>query len=76
MQAVQAGLFRPLGLGDAGIEPLVRLLAERGYDGWAVLEQDTAITGEEPAPGSGPISDVIASLAFLDGIKPVAEATR
>jgi inosose dehydratase len=76
MQAVQAGLFRPLGLGDAGIEPLVQLLAARGYDGWAVLEQDTAITGAEPAPGSGPITDVIASLAFLDGIKPVAEAVR
>ncbi len=68
MQAVQAGLFRPLGQGDAGIEPLVRLLAERGYGGWAVLEQDTAITGAEPAPGEGPVGDVRASLAFLDAI--------
>lgn len=76
MQAVQAGLFRPLGLGDAGIEPLVRLLAQRGYDGWAVLEQDTAIDGAEPAPGSGPITDVIASLAFLDSAESLGRRPR
>jgi inosose dehydratase len=41
------------------------LLDERGYDGWLVLEQDTAITGDEPPVGSGPMLDVMQSIAFL-----------
>ncbi|MDW5595363.1 sugar phosphate isomerase/epimerase [Conexibacter stalactiti] len=65
MEAVQADLFRPLGEGDAQIAALVRQLAAHGYDGWTVLEQDTAITGAPPAPGEGPARDVAASLAFL-----------
>jgi inosose dehydratase len=65
MGAVQAGLFRPLGQGDANIGELVRLLVEQDYDGWAVLEQDVAITGAPPAAGEGPVRDVSASLAFL-----------
>jgi inosose dehydratase len=66
MQAVQAGLFRPLGQGDAGIETVIRRLDRHGYDRWLVLEQDTAITGEEPPVGSGPAVDVHASIDFLN----------
>jgi inosose dehydratase len=65
LDAVKRGLFRPLGQGDAGIAEVIGLLDERGYDGWLVLEQDTAITGDEPPVGSGPMLDVIESLAFL-----------
>jgi inosose dehydratase len=65
--AVQAGLFRPLGQGDAGIEDVIRRLDRQGYGGWLVLEQDTAITtGDEPPVGSGPVDDVRASIEFLN----------
>jgi hypothetical protein len=37
----------------------------RGYDGWLVLEQDTAITADEPAVGSGSMLDVKESIAYL-----------
>lgn len=68
MAAVQAGLFRPLGEGDAGIADVVALLEEAGYDGWAVLEQDCAIAGDEPAPGEGPVRDAERSVRFLDAL--------
>jgi inosose dehydratase len=73
LQAVQAGLFRPLGQGDAGIEEVVRLLDDHGYGRWLVLEQDTAITGQEPPVGSGPIDDVRASVEYLHKLAPVRE---
>jgi inosose dehydratase len=68
--ATQAGLFRPLGQGDSGIEEVLRLLDHHGYERWLVLEQDTAITGQEPPVGGGPIDDVRASIAYLDNLAP------
>lgn len=68
MAAVQAGLFVPLGAGDADIAALVAALDARGYDGWMVLEQDCAITGAPPAPGEGPVRDAARSLAFLSAL--------
>jgi inosose dehydratase len=63
--ATQSGLFVPLGQGDAGIEEVVGLLHRRGYERWCVLEQDTAITGEEPPAGDGPVLDVEKSIEYL-----------
>jgi inosose dehydratase len=65
MQAVQAGLFRSLGQGDVPVGAVIRQLEEDGYQGWYVLEQDQAISGEEPAPGTGPIDDARESVAYL-----------
>ncbi len=65
MGATQAGLFRPLGQGDAGIAEVLDALDAHGYERWLVLEQDAAITGEEPPVGSGPVLDVQASIEFL-----------
>jgi inosose dehydratase len=65
MGATQAGLFRPLGQGDAGIAAVLAELDAHGYDQWLVLEQDAALTGEEPPVGSGPVLDVQASIEFL-----------
>jgi inosose dehydratase len=73
MEAVQAGLFRPLGDGDAAIVEVVRQLQEGGYGRWLVLEQDTAITGQEPPVGSGPVLDVRKSIEFLDTVAPTQE---
>jgi inosose dehydratase len=70
VEATQAGLFRPLGRGDAPIEEVVRLLQGSGYERWLVLEQDTALTGEEPPVGSGPVTDVRTSIEYLHSLAP------
>jgi inosose dehydratase len=41
-QALSAFIFPPLGDGVARIPGVVAALHERGYDGWYVIEQDTA----------------------------------
>ncbi|XEK82214.1 TIM barrel protein [Mumia sp. Pv4-285] len=64
--AVRAGLFRPLGQGDVDVAGMVTLLEGHGYDGWYVLEQDVMLDGDPAGPG--PITDVRASLAYLEGI--------
>ena len=65
MEAVQAGIFPPVGAGDLDIDSVVASLEAAGYDGWYVLEQDIAITGAEPAVGKGPIEDVRTSVDYL-----------
>jgi inosose dehydratase len=71
--ATQAGLFRPLGQGDARIAEVLAQLDAHGYERWLVLEQDAAITGEEPPVGSGPVLDVQASIEFLETMAPRRE---
>jgi inosose dehydratase len=73
MEAVQAGLFQPLGAGDARIDEVVRSLQGSGYERWLVLEQDLAITGSEPPVGSGPALDVRRSIEFLSTRAPEEE---
>jgi inosose dehydratase len=66
--AVQQGLFQPLGNGDVAVDELVLELERRGYTGWYVLEQDTAVLDAAPAAGEGPIEDVRRSIAFLEQV--------
>jgi inosose dehydratase len=73
VEATQAQLFRPLGRGDARIDEVVDLLDRAGYERWLVLEQDTAITGEEPPVGSGPVTDVRTSIEYLHSLAPARE---
>lgn len=73
MGAVQAGLFKPLGDGDARIDAVVRNLKASGYERWLVLEQDLAITGSEPPVGGGPALDVRKSIEFLSTLAPEEE---
>ena len=73
VRATQAGLFRPLGEGDARIDEVVRLLDDVGYERWLVLEQDLAITGTEPPAGGGPMLDVGRSIEFLSTRAPRRE---
>jgi inosose dehydratase len=68
VQAVQAGLFRPLGHGDVRLDEVLDGLD--GYGRWLVLEQDTALTGEEPPVGNGPVTDVRTSIAYLQSLAP------
>ena len=50
--AVQQGLYRPLGDGDARISDVLTELRSVGYDGWYVLEQDVALkdASADPVP--------------------------
>lgn len=73
VEATQQGLFRPLGRGDASIKDVVRALDDVGYERWLVLEQDTAITGQEPPDGDGPVRDVRRSIEYLTALAPERE---
>ncbi|GAA0637678.1 sugar phosphate isomerase/epimerase [Sporichthya brevicatena] len=80
-EAVAAGMYRPLGAGDARVADIVATLEAAGYDGWYVLEQDRIL----PAPRGGEDdptdanqraaaairADVDASLAHLRAALPV-----
>lgn len=65
MEATQRGLFTPLGQGDVDIVGVIQALESRGYQGWYVIEQDTALTDGLPGEGAGPIHQVRASVDYL-----------
>jgi len=74
MEGVQAGLFPPLGQGDLALGEVVLALENAGYQGWYVIEQDTAITGSLPEPGEGPVQGVGASMRYLhEVVAPLLE---
>jgi inosose dehydratase len=74
--AVEAGLYRPLGDGDLDVAAVVRALETSGYAGWYVLEHDEVLD-REPPEASGPIQDARRSLAFLERVwEEVASGTR
>ena len=56
--AVRRGVFRPLGDGCLELEGFLDALRRRGFDGWAVVEQDAA-------PGGDPVPDLIRSREAL-----------
>src|SRR2546425_691351 len=68
--AVRAGLYRPLGQGDLDLRSVLDELDGAGYEGWYVLEQDTALDAD-PAPGEGPIISARQSLEFFRGLHGV-----
>lgn len=68
LEATRAGLFRPLGQGDVDVKAVFSELRAVDYDGWLVFEQDTALTGEEPTVGGGPMLDAKVSIAYVQGL--------
>jgi inosose dehydratase len=62
-EAVERGMYRPLGQGDIDIPAIVRHVRAHGYNGWYTLEQDAILT-EEPK-GEGPLGDVWTSAEYL-----------
>ena len=64
---VKAGMYRPLGQGDAQIAEVIRFLDSIDYQGKLVLEQDVMLAGE-PGEGGGPIEAVIQSIDFLKSL--------
>ncbi len=74
--ATQAGLFVPLGHGAAPVAETLQALNEHGYDGWLVLEQDTAITAVEPAVTSASMLAARESITFLNSAHRTEEINR
>ena len=64
--AVEQGIYVPLGDGDEDVEALVKLVQEAGYTGWFVLEQDTQL--KDGSPVDKPLKDTGRSLAHLSKI--------
>ena len=52
-------IFPPLGMGVARIPEVVRALLDIGYDGWWVIEQDTA---------PDPTATAAANRRYLEGL--------
>lgn len=77
LQATQRGLFLPLGRGVANVAAVLQALAEHGYDGWFVLEQDRAITADEPGGGqSQAMLDTRESIAFFNTAQRMEEEIK
>ena len=70
MQAVQRGVFPPLGRGEVAIAKIVTRLEESGRDLWYVLEQDAAIAEGDLAAVAGLRRNADLSLEFLRGLVP------
>ncbi|MCR3746745.1 TIM barrel protein [Lentzea californiensis] len=64
--AVEQGIYVPLGDGDVDVQALVELVREAGYTGWFVLEQDTQL--KDGSPVDKPLQDTARSLAHLSKI--------
>jgi inosose dehydratase len=65
-EAVEQGMYRPLGQGDVDVPAIVGYLRAHGYNGWYTLEQDTILT-EEPKD-EGPVADVRTSAEYLQTV--------
>jgi inosose dehydratase len=74
LEATRQGIFCPLGSGDVPVAEVVGALETAGYDGWYVLEQDAALSGDV-APGAGPIDDARRSVAFMRSADRLDRAT-
>lgn len=64
---VKAGMYRPLGQGDAQIAEIVQFLNSIGYLGKLVLEQDVMLAAN-PGSAIGPVAAVRESIDFLNSI--------
>ncbi|WP_107658494.1 TIM barrel protein [Nocardia suismassiliense] len=65
-EAVRRGLYAPLGDGDVDIAALVSSMHAAGYQGWYVMEQDTALQPTDSA--ELPSRDTERSLRHLAGL--------
>ena len=70
MEAVQSGIFPPLGKGQVPIGEIVSRIENSGRDLWYVLEQDAAIVEDDPAAFNRPLADVSTSIDYLRNLEP------
>ena len=70
MEAVQRGLFPPLGRGEVAIAEIVTRLEQSGRDLWYVLEQDAAIAEGDLSAVARLRRNADLSVEFLQGLVP------
>jgi inosose dehydratase len=63
--ACEADRFPAAGGGHVPIAATIGSLEQALYRGWYVLEQDVALTDEEPPVGQGPVLGVQCSIEYL-----------
>ncbi|HEV7647504.1 MAG TPA: TIM barrel protein [Actinophytocola sp.] len=68
-EAVARGIYVPLGEGDVDLAELLKLLRDGDYQGWYVLEQDTALPEDDTGADQVPRRDTARSLAFLQSVR-------
>jgi inosose dehydratase len=75
--AVDAGIWRALGTGDANVATCVEDLAAAGYDGWYVLERDASLDSAAAAAAAAEtrIAEAVRERAWVEALVGV-EATR
>ena len=73
-EGVKEGLYTALGQGDLDIEGVHDRLRGAGYEGWFVLEQDTALTAE-PEPHTGPAAAARQSLEYFRRVAGAIKTT-
>jgi len=64
-EAVGKGIYVPLGDGDVDLPTMIKLLQDNDYQGWYVLEQDTALAADDTGADQLPRQATARSLAFL-----------
>ena len=67
--ATQRGLFAPLGDGEAPVGAVVGALADAGYDGWYVLEQDAVVGPGADDDAGAPTRDARRSIEYLRTVR-------
>ncbi|MEE9414515.1 MAG: TIM barrel protein [Acidimicrobiales bacterium] len=76
LDGVRQGMFCSLGGGDIALDKIVEALESTGFDGWYVIEQDVAITGDLPEAGEGPILGVQTSVEYLRNLPKWQTGTK
>jgi inosose dehydratase len=61
LEAVRRGVFCELGQGTIPFPQIIQGLQACGYDGWAIVEQDTAVS----QPGVAPFASAVRSRQYL-----------
>jgi inosose dehydratase len=67
-ESVAMGIYVPLGDGDVDIATLLKLLRDNDYDGWYVIEQDTALLEDDTGADRLPRLATARSLAYLESV--------
>jgi inosose dehydratase len=64
LEAVRRGVFCELGAGAVGFPQVIGELTARGYDGWAIVEQDL----DPRQPGAQPFESAVRSRQYLRNV--------
>ena len=64
--AVDAGVWRPLGAGDARVDEAIALLVAADYDGWYVLERDASLDANAAGDDDVRVADAVREREWVE----------